>query len=182
MSYLRHARSAPAPVPSEHACVAAFDRELDYIFASLRRLGARGGEIEDLAQEVFLVLHKNWSQIDRARPLRPYLFAVAFRVFCADRRRRRREIPFETVELEDQRDNPEVALQRSQAAALLTAALDKIPVYRRAVVVMHDIDGVPVLDVARRLSMSRFGVYARLRKGRRELQAVFRRLSLAHAG
>jgi RNA polymerase sigma-70 factor, ECF subfamily len=75
-----------------------------------------------------------------------------------------------------------VTLQRSQAAALLMSALDRIPPYRRAVVVMHDIDGVPVFDIARRLSMSLFGVYARLRKGRRELQAAFRRLSLAHAG
>jgi RNA polymerase sigma-70 factor, ECF subfamily len=181
VSYLRQA-PAPAPAPSEHACVAAFDQELDYIFASLRRLGARGGEIEDLAQEVFIVLHKKWPSIDTTRPLRPYLFAVAFRVFCADRRRRRREIPSDSVEIEDHRDSPEVTLQRSQAAALLMSALDRIPPYRRAVVVMHDIDGVPVFDIARRLSMSLFGVYARLRKGRRELQAAFRRLSLAHAG
>lgn len=170
------------PAPPEHACVAAFDQELDYIFATLRRLGAAAAEMEDLAQEIFLVLHKNWSTIDSTRPLRPYLFAVAFRVVCADRRRRRREIPFETVELEDRADNPEVAFQRAQAAALLMAALDHVPLYRRAVVVMHDIDGVPVFDVAQRLSMSRFGVYARLRKGRRELQAAFRRLSAARAG
>ncbi len=182
MSYLRQARTAPVPAPSEHACVEAFNHELDYIFASLRRLGAGAGELEDLAQEVFMVLHKNWPSIDTTRPLRPYLFAVAFRVFCADRRRRRREIPFDNVELEDQRDNPETALQRSQAASLLMAALDRIPVYRRAVVVMHDIDGVPVFEVARKLSMSRFGVYARLRKGRRELQAAFRRLALAPVG
>jgi hypothetical protein len=42
---------------------------------------------------------------------------------------------------------------------------------------MHDLDGVPIVDVARALSISRFGAYARLRKGRRELGAAARRLS-----
>jgi DNA-directed RNA polymerase specialized sigma24 family protein len=42
---------------------------------------------------------------------------------------------------------------------------------------MHDLDGVPVADIAERLSISRFGTYARLRKGRRELAAAVARLS-----
>ena len=42
---------------------------------------------------------------------------------------------------------------------------------------MHDLDGVPIADVARTLSISRFGAYARLRKGRNELRAAVRRLS-----
>jgi DNA-directed RNA polymerase specialized sigma24 family protein len=41
---------------------------------------------------------------------------------------------------------------------------------------MHDLDGVAVEDIARRLSISRFGVYARLRKARKELAAAARRL------
>ena len=42
---------------------------------------------------------------------------------------------------------------------------------------MHELDDVPVLEVARRLSMSQFGTYARLRKGRAELQGAVRKLS-----
>ena len=41
---------------------------------------------------------------------------------------------------------------------------------------MHDLEGVPVADIAERLSISRFGTYARLRKGRKELKAAVRRL------
>jgi DNA-directed RNA polymerase specialized sigma24 family protein len=47
------------------------------------------------------------------------------------------------------------------------------------VVVMHDLDGAPIVDIARTLSISRFGAYSRLRKGRRELAAAVRRLSKA---
>jgi DNA-directed RNA polymerase specialized sigma24 family protein len=62
MAYLRSARSGQPSAPSstpEHPCLEPFDRELDYIFTTLRRLGAKPGELEDLAQEIFVVLHKN---------------------------------------------------------------------------------------------------------------------------
>jgi len=176
MGYLRLVHSAPpAPTP-ERNCFEAFDRELDYLFETLQRLGAGPREVEDLAQEVFLVLHRNWPTLDLTRPLRPYLFGVAFRVVCAHRRRRAREIPHPSVDAPDVGINPEGVLQSKQSVELLTAALERVPLPRRAVVVMHDLDGVPIADVARRLSISRFGAYARLRKARKELASAVRRL------
>ncbi|HOU92771.1 MAG TPA: sigma factor-like helix-turn-helix DNA-binding protein, partial [Polyangiaceae bacterium] len=59
---------------------------------------------------------------------------------------------------------------------LLLAALEAVPLPRRAVVILHDLDQTPIVDVARQLSISRFGAYARLRQGRRELAAAVRRL------
>lgn len=161
----------------ENQCLAAFDSELDYLFETLRRLGAGPREIEDLAQEVFLVLHRNWSTLDTTRPLRPYLFGVAFRIVCAHRRRRAREIPTPALDLEDHTVSPEGSLQSKESVALLLAALDRIPLPRRAVVIMHDLDGLPVAEIAERLSITRFGTYARLRKARTELAAAVRRLS-----
>lgn len=176
MAYLRRLRPDASVSRAGNLCIQAFDRELDYLFATLRRLGAAPHEVEDLAQEVFLVLHKNWPTLDMSRPLRPYLFGVAYRIMCAHRRRRRREMPYADLDTEDRGDNPEQSLQSKQATALLLAALDRLPVRRRAVVVMHDLDQVPVVDVARSLSLSRFGTYARLRKARKELAAAVRRL------
>jgi len=176
MGYLRPAGTGVARAAPEHACVAAFDRELDYIFVTLRRLGAKPSEVEDLAQEVFLVLHKNWPTIDPTRSLRPYLFAIAFRIVSAYWRRQRREIPVELGELEDEGATPESALQSRESASLLLAALERVPLRRRAVIIMHELDGVPIIEVARRLSISQFGTYARLRKGRTELRSAIRRL------
>jgi RNA polymerase sigma-70 factor (ECF subfamily) len=176
MAYLRLVHSAePQPVP-ESTCVDAYDRELDYLFETLQRLGAGPREIEDLAQEVFVVLHRNWSTLDKTRPLRPYLFGVAFRVVCAHRRRQKREIPYPTVDAEDAGASPEGQVQNKESVALLMAALERVPLPRRAVLVMHELDGVPIADVAERLSISRFGAYARLRKAHRELASAVRRL------
>src|SRR3954469_9167307 len=180
MGYLRQVHSAPrtpAPDPElETSCLAVYERELDYLFETLQRLGASPREVEDLAQEVFLILHRNWPTLDVSRPFRPYLFAVAFRVVCAHRRRRGREVPYAYLEAEDPAVGPEESLQSKQSAHLLMAALDTVPLARRAVVVMHDLDGFSIVEVASRLSLTRFGAYARLRKARKELASALRRL------
>jgi RNA polymerase sigma-70 factor (ECF subfamily) len=181
MGYLRQVHSAPRTPPPEAeqlptSCLAVYERELDYLFETLQRLGASPREVEDLAQEVFLILHKNWPNLDVSRPFRPYLFAVAFRVVCAHRRRRGREVPYAYLEAEDPAVGPEESLQSKQSAHLLMAALDTVPLARRAVVVMHDLDGFPIVEVAARLSLTRFGAYARLRKARKELASAVRRL------
>jgi RNA polymerase sigma-70 factor (ECF subfamily) len=177
MGYLRLVHSAaPAPTP-QSSCLDAFERDLDYLFATLQRLGVGPSEIEDLLQEIFIVLHRNWTDLDTTRPLRPYLFGVAFRIVCAHRRRRAREIPHPGLDRDDDAPSPEGSLQSKESIALVLAALESVSLLRRAVVVMHDLDGIPIVDIARTLSISRFGAYARLRKGRRELSAAVRRLS-----
>ncbi len=177
MAYLRLVHSAgPSPTP-DSSCLEAYDRELDYIFATLRRLGAAPHEIEDLAQDVFVVLRRNWPSLDTTRPLRPYLVGVAFRIVSAHHRRRSREIPHPGLDTADVTASPEGLLQSKESASLLQAALDSLPLSRRAVVVMHELDDIPIADVARKLSITRFGAYARLRKGRKELAAAVRRLS-----
>ena len=56
------------------------------------------------------------------------------------------------------------------------AALDTIPLPRRAVVIMHDLDGFAIVDVAAKLSITRFGAYARLKKARKELASALHKL------
>jgi len=181
MGYLRLAHSAPpAPTP-DGACLAAFDGELDYVFTTLKRLGAAPHEVEDLAQEIFVVLYRQWRTLDTERPIRPYLFGVTYRILFAHHRRRAKEIPFADLDTEDGTVGPEGALQGKQSLAILMSALKHLPISRRAVVVMHDLDEVPIADIARNLSITRFGAYARLRKGRKELAAAVRRLSRGEA-
>ena len=139
--------SDDANTPDE-ACLDAFQRELDYIHRTLRRLGAAPAEVEDLAQDVFLALRKSWSQYDAERPLRPYLFGIAFRLASAYQRKSRREIAFGVVEMDDVGPGPDDALQTKRARALILLALERIPIPRRAVLIMRDIDDIPVDQIA----------------------------------
>jgi RNA polymerase sigma-70 factor (ECF subfamily) len=154
----------------------AFQSQLDYVHRTLRRLGAPQSEVEDLAQDVFLALRRSWGQYDRNRPLRPYLFGVAFRIASAHYRKRRREVALGIVDTDDSTPGPEDVLHAKQARRLVLAALERIPLPRRAVLVMRELDDVPVNEIASALAIPLFTTYSRLRKGRRELEANMRRL------
>jgi RNA polymerase sigma-70 factor (ECF subfamily) len=157
---------------TDDACLDAYQHELDYLMRTLQRLGVDAEDLEDLAHEVFLVLQRTWQNYDPTRALKPYLFGIAFRVAASHRRRRWREVPFAVVDRPDQAPHPDRALESSQARALVLAALHRIPLPRRAVLVMHDLDEVPVQDVAATLAIPLFTAYSRLRKARRELEAA----------
>jgi len=154
---------------------ATFTFERDYVRRSLRRLGAAPADIEDLTQEVFIVLDSRWPELDLSQPLRPYLFGIALRVSSALRRKQRRELAFGLLEVRDERPRPDEAFDSAQRVALLRAALATVPAERRAVLEMHELEQVPVTEVARALSIPLFTVYSRLRKGREELASAIRR-------
>jgi RNA polymerase sigma-70 factor (ECF subfamily) len=177
MGSLHSIRSPSRVREPEGNCIGTFEQELDYLYGTLRRLGAPSADIDDLLQDVFVVLYRNWPTLDLTRPIRPWLFGVAFRVVRAHRRRRARESPWAGLEPEDTRDGPERNLEGQQSLALLWAALETVPLARRTVVMKHDLEGMDIVDIAQELSMTKFGVYARLYKGRKELASAVRRLS-----
>ena len=140
-------------------CIEAFDGELDYLFASLRRLGGRPAEMEDLAHQVFLVLLRTWRTFPDRRALRLHLFSLAVRVIA----RQQRQLAVTLVDPAEPR-------------SLVLTALDRVPLSRRAVLVLHELDGVPLTQIADSLSMTRLGVAMRLRTARRDLVAAIRQL------
>jgi RNA polymerase sigma-70 factor, ECF subfamily len=163
----------------DEACLDAFQRELDYIYRTLQRLGTSPSEVEDLAQDLFLALRRSWTQYDPKRPLKPYLFGIAFRIAAAHHRKSRREVAFGAIDIDDGGPNPDDVLQTEQARALVLAALERIPMPRRAVLVMRDLDDIPVDEIAAALAIPLFTAYSRLRKARRELEAAVRRMRKA---
>jgi RNA polymerase sigma-70 factor (ECF subfamily) len=163
------------PEAPDSSCLAAFQSEFNYLCRTLRRLGVRSSDLEDVVHEVFLVLHRRWGDYDRSFPLRPWLFGIAFRVAAAHRKRAAREVPRARIEVEDIRPHPEQAAVTEEARAMVLAALEQVPLRRRAVLVMRDLDNMAMRDIAAALSMPLFTAYSRLRKARKEFEAAVRR-------
>jgi RNA polymerase sigma-70 factor (ECF subfamily) len=169
--------SSPGAVSTktnDDACLEAYQSELDYLMRTLQRLGVATRDLEDLAHEVFLVLRSNWQEFDRKRALKPYLFGIAFRVASSHRRRHWREVSYAVVDGQDLARVPDQTLEAKQARALVLSTLQQIPLGRRAVLVMHELDEIPMREVARALGIPLFTAYSRLRKARRELEAGLR--------
>ncbi len=154
-----------------------FDREFDYVWTSLRRLGVPPRDLEDLTHDVFVEVFRNLHRYDPTRPLRPWLFAFAFR-FASDYRRLARH----RVEVQEEHPAASVDPPADEVVAarelrtLITTALESIDLVRRGVFILHELDAQPMVDIAETLGIPLNTAYSRLRVAREEFTATFRSL------
>jgi RNA polymerase sigma-70 factor (ECF subfamily) len=147
----------------------AFETEADFVYRALRRQGVAETDVEDLAQDVFVVLCRRWHELDHGRPLRPWLSGVIVKLAQQHRRRMGRFVPAGVVDREDSDRSADDQLGGARARALITRALSQLPDKHRVVLVMHDLEGVPMREIATSLAVPLFTAYTRLRAGRRKL-------------
>lgn len=168
--------SDPPPVPVDFESV--YKAEFTYVWHTLRRLGARDRDLEDLAHDVFVVVHRRLSDYDPARPIKPWLFGIAFRVAAGDRRRARNhsEIASDKVDVAADVPGADDQLAARQDRELVLEALGALDLDRRAVFVMHDIDGHAAPEIAAAIGVPLNTVYSRLRHARERFAAAVRRL------
>lgn len=151
-----------------------------YVGSQLRRLGIGEADLPDVTQDVFVVVHRRLGDFDPERPIRPWLFGILFRVAADWRRlhRRTRELLpgaaagegiAEGVDPGPRPDDALLARQARDIAGTILAALDP---RLRVVLVMHDLGGIEVNEVATRLGIPRKTVYTRLRLARARFAAA----------
>jgi RNA polymerase sigma-70 factor (ECF subfamily) len=155
-----------------------YEREFDYVWASLRRLGVHPRDLEDVAQDLFVRVHRHLDEYDPARPMRPWLFAFAVRSASDWRRlaRHRREAPSAEGDVANTSPPADELLERARDRALVLRALEGIEIDRRAVFILHEFDGCRMKVIAEALGIPLFTGYSRLRVAREEFTAAVRKL------
>jgi RNA polymerase sigma-70 factor, ECF subfamily len=156
-----------------------FEREFDYVWASLRRLGVWTADREDVAQNVFVRVHRHLHEYDRSRPIRPWLFAFAVRCASDWRRQARHRVEVLGLAGEPPRSavTEELPASRADDVDLVMRALEYVDVDRRAVFVLHELDECAMVEIVRALGIPLFTGYSRLRVARKEFSEAVRRLS-----
>jgi RNA polymerase sigma-70 factor (ECF subfamily) len=161
-----------------------YKQEFGYAWRTLRRLGVRESDLADIAHDFFIVVFRHLSDYDPSRPVRPWLFGIAFRVVSDYRRSARitREALGDDPEIADRAPPVDEQIAERQARAVVMAVLDTLELDRRAVLVMHDIDGHPVPEIAAALAIPVATAYSRLRLAREDLAAAIKRLRAREEG
>jgi RNA polymerase sigma-70 factor, ECF subfamily len=150
-----------------------------YVFNSLRRLGVHPNDIEDLAQEVFVTAYRRVDDFDRARPARPWLFGIAYRVVAQHRRDTRQDRAVSAQDVSEAVDGSEGAddlLDRRDDQRMVLEALGSVELDRRAVLLMHDLDGICMPDIAGTIGIPVNTAYSRLRLAREEFASAVKRV------
>jgi RNA polymerase sigma-70 factor (ECF subfamily) len=165
-------RSVPLPSFDE-----VFAECAPFVWRALRRLGVPEGDVEDIAQEVFLVVHRRLPTFQRQSAVRTWVYGICLRVASDHRRRlhRARERPMEDPPETAVPAEQDAAIDRRRALAWLDGVLDELDDAKRAVFVLFEIEQVPMAEVAAAAGCPLHTAYARLYAARKHVEAAARR-------
>jgi RNA polymerase sigma-70 factor (ECF subfamily) len=152
-----------------------------FAWRSLRHLGVAAADVEDAAQDVFLVVHAKLASFEHRSRIETWIYGICLRVAHARRRRAhvRHEQPtapdsdslVERALLEPSAGDASVAVERREAEDMLDRILDAMPIEQRAVFTLFEIEARSCEEIAALCEIPIGTVYSRLRLARE----VFRR-------
>jgi RNA polymerase sigma-70 factor (ECF subfamily) len=171
-------RSAFAPVPAAPAPeleVRTIYREhARFVWLSLQRLGIHPADLDDIAQDVFMIVHRRLDTFDRRARISTWLFGICMRVAANYRRRRRWTREVLSGGFEDERPaalaQADDILVRREQRELAETALNRLEVAKRATFVMFEIESLSCQEIAELMNVPVGTVYSRLHSARRQLE------------
>lgn len=149
----------------------------------------RRGEVEDVAQEVFLKVYRSLGRFDTSRPFKAWIGRIASNA-CLDelRKRRTRKVNAFADLSQDEEEritrgqiSSEAADALSEAEAqeslkLLYQAMDQLGEKDRLAFVLREMEGLEYSEVAQALSASEVAARIRVSRARKKLQSSVKSL------
>lgn len=137
----------------------AFDRLHDALASDLKayltRLSRDPTRADDLLQETFLQIHRSRAAHTPGQPVRPWVFAIAKRVFLMHRRGAARRTRYELLSSEDRGKTSLGAAEteRLHASQQVASALRQVPSDGRRAFLLHHFFGFSFKEVAAKLGI-----------------------------
>ena len=163
------------PAERAHAVVV---QHFDFVWRLLRRLGVPEADVDDAAQQVFIVASKRLRDIPDGRE-RTFLFGTALRTAATLRRnewRRQRWIEIGPRDAPSTESAPDELVERRQALAFLDAALSALSDAHRVVFVLCELEELTTAEAASVIGIAAGTAASRLRRAREEFGQCVRRL------
>lgn len=140
---------------------------------------------DDLVHDVFMELPRALERFRGECPLRSYLLSITVRSarqhLRSAQRRRRLEARAAEVSARPPADAPDVDRERSELAAVLTRALDSLPLAQRAAFVLCEIEERSSEEAGQILGEKPGTLRARVFHAKRKLRERLRELTPEHA-
>jgi RNA polymerase sigma-70 factor (ECF subfamily) len=148
-----------------------------FVWRVLLRLGVAEADVDDVAQEVFLGIHRNLSRFEGRCSLRTWVYGICHRRAVDYRRRAsvRPELYSDDPPEQGVAPDQEQGFALSQARQQLARVLDGLDEEKRTVFVLFDIEGVPMDEVAEIVGCPLQTAYSRLYAARRKVESTLSR-------
>ena len=151
-----------------------FDGHAATVSRTLRYLGVPESELMDAAQEVFLVVHRRYREFEGRSSLSTWIRQICLRVALSTRRRRgrRREDVLEQPPDAGVDADQHAVIERREQRAVLNRLLDALDDDQRAVIVLYEIELLPMREVAETVGCPLQTAYSRRKAALERLRAA----------
>ncbi|MCB9549462.1 MAG: sigma-70 family RNA polymerase sigma factor [Myxococcales bacterium] len=151
------------------------------VYRVARRFVDGDAEAEEVVQEVFVAAFRYIDRFRGGSRLRTWLYRITVNRALKRRRwrTRRREVgPEDAERTAGHAITPEALAADRQALAVLQACLDRLEPRKRAVLVLHELEGLDTREIAEILQCPRSTVLTRLSRARQDLLRLAQRRGL----
>jgi RNA polymerase sigma-70 factor (ECF subfamily) len=159
-----------------------YDAYYERVTRRLSHLLGPTSNVDDVLQETFLRAMRALRQFRGERPFRHWLLRIAMSAARDEQRRSRRAIWrlfSEPDQIEQARSSDVRDAERYADLVAVHRALRQLSPRLREVVILFELEGESLADIAAQLSLSTNTVASRLRRGRERLRAALERSGYA---
>lgn len=160
--------------PDSAAFGALYAAHFRVVWRTLQRLGVYPGSVDDAAQEVFVTAFRKWDDFEGRASPRTWLLGIAIRV-ASDTRRKQRPTEEVSVELQMTGPGPESMAAAKEVGQRVELLLGQLDPERREVLLLVDVEGYSVPEVASATGTNLNTLYTRLRTARQQFEDLVRR-------
>jgi RNA polymerase sigma-70 factor (ECF subfamily) len=156
------------------ACEQLYRDQRRFVAANLYRVLGDRSELDDVVQEVFVIAFRGLARFRGDSKLSTWLYRICVNVALGKlRSRARRPLPVPTAQpLDDEQGSdegsPEKLLERRQDVARVYRVLDRLAPKKRIVLVLHEIQGLDIREIADVVRAPLITVRTRLHYARKE--------------
>ena len=166
----------PAAAPAMTAR-ALFETQLPYVLRVLRYLGVAASDAEDVAQDVFVAVHRSLPSYEGRGSVQSWLYGICRRSLSDHRKRayRRRESPSDDIEPAAQEPSQERDLAFRRALSRLDEILDGLDDDKRTVFILYEVEQLTMKEITDAIGCPLQTGYTRLRAARAHVENTTRR-------
>lgn len=167
--------STPSLLPSVIEAEKYRSRVTRYIGSMLHD----AAEAEDLTQETLLRVYQQQNKLRDPAALEAWIYRIATRVTLDRLRQRHRtvqrhiNVPAEDLPLvDDAKPSPFIVLQQAEMSECVDRYVADLPDHYRAVLLLHDADGLTAEEIGQLLQLPLTTVKMRLHRARKQLKTL----------
>lgn len=162
-----------------------YDAHFAFVWRTARRLGVGESDVSDIAQEVFLVVHRRLDSFERRGAVKTWLYGILRRVVSDYRRTQRRKPSMvgraEAIEPDawsSTGKTPDQNAEEREAMVLVQKLLDELDDDKREAFVLAELEQMTTAEIAEALDLNPNTVASRIRAGRVAFEAALARHEL----